>query len=133
MFRAYRCWAAAGATLFMTAGCDFAPEPPEAPPAFGEMPKELCARAAESLSKAGRSGGFEHDGRGGATIQQEAWIVMGPSGQENLTKTLAVDAACRAQTVPREQQVAVRSEEGRTLSNRIVEIAPDTKFLFEEE
>lgn len=125
--------AAAGALLVLLAGCDFVPEPPQAPPMIAQLPKKLCAQAAESLDKAGKSGGFEHDGRGGATINQDAWVVMGAAGQDGLTQTLAVDAACRAGTVPKEQQVSVRSEEGRTLSNRIVEIAPDAKIFFEEE
>lgn len=124
---------AAGALLMLLPGCDFAPEPPQAPPLIGQLPQKLCAQAAESLNKAGKSGGFEHDGRGGATVQENAWVIMGPSGQNGLTQTLAVDAACKADTVPREQQVHVRNEEGRTLSNRIVEIAPDAKDLFEEE
>ena len=122
-----------GGALLLLAGCDFAPEPPQAPPLIGQLPKKLCTQAADSLSKAGKSGGFEHDGRGGATIQQDAWIVMGPQGQDGLTRTLAVDAACKANTVAREQQVLVRSEEGRTLSNRVVEIAPDANEIFEGE
>jgi hypothetical protein len=124
---------AAGALLVLLAGCDFAPKPPEAAPLMEELPKKLCAQAAESLDKAGKSGAFEADGRGGATINQDAWVVMGAEGQDSLTQTLAVDAACKAGTVPNEQQVSVRSEEGRTLSNRIVEIAPDAKVFFEEE
>ena len=133
MVRIYPCRAAAGALLVLLAGCDFAPKPPEAPALIGELPKKLCAQAAESLEKAGKSGAFESDGRGGATINQDAWVVMGAEGQDSLTQTLAVDAACRAGTVPKEQQVSVRSEEGQTLSNRIVEIAPDAKIFFEEE
>jgi hypothetical protein len=123
---------AAGALLALLAGCDFAPEPPEAPPMLGQLPKALCAQAAESLAKAGAGGGFEHDGRGAATITEDAWIVMGAAGQDNLTRTLAVDAACKAGTVPREQQVFVRSEEGRTLSSRIVEIAPNDQMFYDE-
>jgi hypothetical protein len=134
MVRAFSLGAAAGALLLLLAGCDFAPDPPpQAPPMIAQLPKKLCAQAAESLDKAGKSGGFESDGRGGATIQQDAWVVMKPEGQDRLTQTLAVDAACKAGTVPKEQQVSVRSEEGRTLSNRIVEIAPDSKMFFEEE
>ena len=132
MVQRFAASAALGALLLL-AGCDFAPKPPEPAPLIGELPKKLCAQAAESLEKAGKSGGFESDGRGNATVQQDVWVVMGAEGQDGLTQTLAVDAACKAGTVPKEQQVSVRSEEGRTLSNRIVEIAPDSKIFFEEE
>jgi hypothetical protein len=133
MVRTFSWGGAAGALLVLLAGCDFAPDPPQGAPMIGELPKKLCAQAAESLDKAGKTGGFESDGRGGAIINQDSWVVMGAEGQESLTQTLAVDAACRAGTVPKEQQVSVRSEEGRTLSNRIVEIVPDSKIFFEEE
>jgi hypothetical protein len=133
MVRTFSWGGAAGAVLVLLAGCDFAPEPPQAPAMIAELPKKLCAQAAESLAKAGKTGAFESDGRGGAILDQDSWVVMGAAGQDSLTQTLAVDAACKAGTVPKEQQVSVRSVEGRTLSNRIVEIAPDTKIYFEEE
>ncbi|HZG09333.1 MAG TPA: hypothetical protein VEZ70_10190 [Allosphingosinicella sp.] len=128
-------WArtAAAALLVLSAtGCDLAPEEPTGPPMIGKLPAELCAQAKKNLDDAGKTGGFEYDGRGGATIREDAWIVMGAQGQGDLTQTLAVDAACKAGTVPREQQVFVRSEEGRTLSSRIVEIAPATDMFFED-
>jgi hypothetical protein len=123
---------AAGILLSALAGCDFAPQPPQGPAMIGRLPKDVCAQVAQSLDKAGKSGGFEHDGRGSATIQRDAWIVMGAKGQERLTQALAVDAACKADSAPREQQVFVRSEEGISLSSRIVEIAPDAEVFFEE-
>jgi hypothetical protein len=125
-------WAAAGVLMWVLAGCDFAPDPPQGPAVIGALPKQLCAQAAQSLDKAGKSGGFEHDGRGSATIQRDAWIVMGAKGQEQLTQTLAVDAACKADSAPREQQVFVRSEEGQSLSSRIVEIAPNADMFFDD-
>jgi hypothetical protein len=132
MLESHLARAAAAALLVLSApGCDLAPEEPAVPPMIGKLPPELCAQAKESLDGAGKTGGFEHDGRGGATISEDAWIVMGAQGQGDLTQTLAVDAACKAGTVPREQQVFVRSEEGRILSSRIVEIAPATNMFFE--
>jgi hypothetical protein len=132
MVRSGSKWTSAVVLLSLLAGCDFAPEPPKGPATIGRLPKQLCAQAAQSLDKAGKSGGFEHDGRGSATIQRDAWIVMGAKGQEQLTQTLAVDAACKADSAPREQQVFVRSEEGVSLSSRIVEIAPDADMFFDE-
>ena len=126
------CRAALLLLLLPLAGCEEAPQPPAAS-LLSELPKELCARAADGLDRSGKTGAFEHDGRGSATIRHDVWITMGPDGQDELTKALAVDAACKAGTVPREQQVFVRSEEGQTLSSRIVEIAPDSGMFLDDE
>jgi hypothetical protein len=115
------------------ASCEEPPQSPEGAPLLSRLPTKLCAQAQDGLERTAKTGAFEFDASGTATIREDAWITMGPEGQNGLTQALAVHAACKAGTVPREQQVFVRSEEGRTLSSRIVEIAPDTDMFFDEE
>jgi hypothetical protein len=115
------------------AACQDAPQQPESPPLLSKLPAKLCAQAEEGLERSSKTGAFEYDAAGSATIREDAWVSMGAPGQNDLTQALAVHAACKAGTVPREQQVFVRSEGGRTLSSRIVEIAPDADMFFEDE
>jgi hypothetical protein len=118
---------------FAVVGCEDAPQRSEGPPLLSKLPAKLCAQAQDGLERSSKTGAFEYEAGGSATIREDAWVTMGPQGQNDLTQALAVHAACKAGTVPREQQVFVRSEGGRTLSSRVVEIAPDAGMFFEEE
>ena len=116
---------------FLLAGCDPAPEVPTKAATLGKLPAEICAKAAESLKELGNTAVFEHDGKGAATLSETVWLGMGPDAREQLARTLAVDAACKHQDAPREMQISIKSESGRTLSGRVVEIAPGADVLFE--
>lgn len=113
------------------AGCD---QPPEQPAAslLGALPAELCGKVKASVARLVKTAVMESDGAGGATIEEAAWIAMGRAGQDRIAQALALEAACNANTAPAIQEVTIRNEGGRTLLNRIVEIAPDQGEIFEE-
>jgi hypothetical protein len=113
------------------AGCD-APQQPESAPLIGELPADLCAKVKASVARLVKSAVMESDGAGHATIDEGAWIAMGKSSQDRLAQGLALEAACNAKAAPATQMVTVRSDSGRVLVERIVEIAPDQGEIFEE-
>jgi hypothetical protein len=123
----------ATAPLLLLAGCDPEPALPTGPATLGKLPAKLCAQAADGLAELGRGAMFEHDGKGDATMAETAWFALGPARQDELARTLAVDAACKEASAPREVRVSVRSETGRKLTSRIVELAPGADAMFDQE
>ncbi|TFI59914.1 hypothetical protein E2493_01285 [Sphingomonas parva] len=117
----------------LLAGCDPAPEVPADGSINQPLPASICTEATKSLETLSKSGSFEYDREGNATLQQDIWLQLGSAGQNQLTQALAFAAACATGKTPREQQVLVRADDGRTLSNRTVEIAPDTDLLFDQD
>ena len=120
------------AALVLLAGCDQAAEQSAPAPMLTKLPAKLCAQASDVLTKLGKTGTFEHDRRGGATMDGQAWLVMGKTGQDQLAQTIAIDAACAANAVPTEQKIEIRSDDGRALVTRVVEITPDPAALLDE-
>ena len=125
-----RCAALSGLLLLLA--CDPPVQQVTQNVSLGPLPKAVCADAAKALAALAKSGSFEHDRNGEATIDEDVWLALGAAGQDQLTKALAFDTACATGSTPREQQVHVRSAFGRTLSNRTVEVAADTDVLFDE-
>ena len=125
---------AALAAAFLLGACDPQPAMPSGPQTLGKLPAEVCAKAGEALAKLAGTGAFERDGKGGATMSESVWFGLGSSAQEQLARTLAVDAACKQSDAPRELQVSIRAaESGRALTNRVIEIAPGADVFFESE
>ena len=65
-------------------------------------------------------------------MPEEAWNRMGRDQHEQIGTLLAVHAACAAKEPPTEQAITVRSESGRTLATRIVEVGVTAESLLDE-
>jgi hypothetical protein len=122
------------AAAFLLAGCDPQPAMPTGPATLGKLPAEACTKVAEALTKLAEGAIFEHNGKGWATMSEPVWYSLKSPGQEQLARSLALDAACKQSDAPREMQVSIRgAESGRNLSTRVVEIAPGADMFFEDD
>ena len=119
--------------LLLLASCDAPADKPVAKPFLTQLPAQLCAQASKSLASLDESGTFEHDGKGGAIIQEQAWMALAEEGQDQLARAIAVDAACTAKSAPSEFQIDVRGETGRSLTNRVVEIVPNMDAVLDDD
>jgi hypothetical protein len=117
--------------LVLLASCN-APEEPAATPTLASLPPEVCARAGQELQRLAGTAVFEPGAKGSGTIEEAAWLQLGKGGQDQLAQTLALDAACAASEMPREQQIVIRAADGRTLMSRVIEIVPDLGDFLEE-
>jgi hypothetical protein len=122
---------AAALAALCLAGCDAQPDS-GAGRAAAKLPAKVCAQAREAVEKLVAQGGVEVDGKGGATVMEEAWIPMGADRRDQLVQLLGYDAACRASEPSIEQKVTIRNEYGRVMSDRIVETGVDISALLEE-
>ena len=103
---------------------------PEAPPPAPPLPAAVCDKAREGLERLSKTGGFEYDENGEATIDQASWLALSHYDRDQLGQVLAFHAACGAKEPPREQTVTIRSEYGTVLTRRIVETSVDfSRFL----
>jgi hypothetical protein len=119
---------ASAALALVLSACQEAEQP--APPAAAPLPAQVCNQAREALDKLSATGSFEYSADGQATLEEAAWLPMGGQHREALAQALAFHAACSAKEPPREQQITIRNEGGRVLTQRVVETAVDiTKAL----
>ena len=101
-----------------------------APTATARLPAQICDQARQGLEEISRTGSFEFTADGQATLEEAVWLPMGGQQRDALTQALALHAACSAKEPPREQQVTIKNEGGRVLTQRVVETAVDiTKAL----
>jgi len=117
--------AVAALVAFVLAACGSDPPPPRERQAR-RPPQPACEQARATLERQGRDGGILFDPSGEAMIERATWMELGDSGRDRIVETLAVIAACGAETPQREVQVQVRDERGMVLTTRIVE--PSTDF-----
>ncbi len=97
-----------------------------------KLPEELCSKTREAVAKLTESGGVETDGKGGATMMEEAWLRLSEGERDQTTQLLGYDAACRAGQPTLEQNVVIRSEYGRVMAERVVETSPDLSSMMAE-
>lgn len=97
-----------------------------------KLPEKVCAQARQAVEKLVARGGFESDGKGGATMMQEAWLNLDPSARDQAAQLLGYDAACRAARPSLEQNVTIRNEYGQVLTRRVVETSVDLNPLMDE-
>lgn len=120
--------ASAALASFAVGGCQEAQQP--APAATLRLPAQICNQARQSLEEISRSGSFEFTSDGQATLEEAVWLPMGGQQRDALAQALALHAACSAKEPPREQQVTIKNEGGRVLTQRVVETSVDiTKAL----
>jgi hypothetical protein len=113
----------------MLAGCD--QEPELTVNAAGPMkpPEQVCAQARQAMEKLESEAGLQSDGKGGATIMEEAWLRLDPRAKEQMIELVGYDSACRASQPSREQNVTIRSEYGRPMVQQVVETGTDFSRL----
>ena len=121
-----------GAALALAAalaGCE--QEPELTVNAAGPMkpPEQVCAQARQAMEKLDSEAGLQSDGKGGATIMEEAWLKLDGGAKEQMIQLVGYDAACRAAEPSREQNVTIRSEYGRPMVQQVVEIGTDFSRL----
>jgi hypothetical protein len=112
-------------SLLLLAACDgsSAPKQPEgqviAPPA------ELCTQAEKALAQLKAKSALDFDGKGEATIMQDAWMRMGAGEHSQLARLLAFNAACASPDATFERQVRIRNEMGTILLENMVPVTVD--------
>ena len=111
------------------AGCE--QEPDLLVNAAGPMkpPEQVCAQARQAMEKLESEAGLQSDGKGGATIMEEAWLRLDSGAREQMIQLVGHDAACRAAEPSREQNVTIRSEYGRLMVQQVVETGTDFSRL----
>jgi hypothetical protein len=96
--------------------------------AAAPLPPQICEQAREGLGALKDQAAVVHSD-GEATIDNMMWMQMGQDGRDQLVRLLAIDAACAAETPPREQEVTVRDETGRTITQQTVPVTFDIRDL----
>lgn len=114
-------------TLLAASGCDV-PAPP-APQSAEAMPADLCAKVQAALEELAKKSALQLDGKGGAALPEMLWLELGAERRGQLANSIAHDAACRAGGPGREQQVVIRNESGRILSERTISTGVDMSGL----
>jgi hypothetical protein len=122
------------AAAFLALGVAACDEPQQTRPAslMGGLPPQVCAQAKASLDRIASTRAFEYDATASATIEERVWLGLGEQGRNGVAQTLAVHGACNAKEPPATQQIMIRNEDGRTLADRIVEIAPGQEAFLSE-
>lgn len=114
------------------AACDnqFGADEVKMPPA--RLPDQLCKQASEGIKTLNESGGFQYAGAGEGTLEEQAWLQMTEPQRDQILNLLAVDAACTSEEPVAEVTARVRSEGGRTLSERLIQTSADLSSLDKE-
>lgn len=112
--------------LLAAAGCE-APQVDQQQTAM-PLPEQACEQAREGLEGLKEQAALVY-ADGEATIDNMTWMQMGEAGRDQLVRLLAIDAACAAETPPRDQEVIVRDETGRTITRQTVPVAFDIRDL----
>ena len=112
------------APLLFLAACDV-PTTPQQPTAAAAPPKALCDQSSKALAELKAKGAIDHDGKGEATVMQDAWMRMGSGEHSQLARLLAFDAACGNPSGGAERQVRIRNETGIILLENMVPVTVD--------
>ena len=112
------------APFLLIAGCDV-PTTPQQPASVPPPPKELCDQTSKALAELKAKGAVDHDGKGEATIMQDAWLRMSAGEHSQLASLLAFDAACASPDGAAERQVRIRNESGMILLESMVPVTVD--------
>lgn len=125
-----RKWIAIAAVL--AAGCGdqpgggFSEEKAYAPP-----PRQVCDKARGGIEQLRGRPGIELGAPGEAIIEDAIWLEMGETGRDQFAQLLAYGLSCSLKDPPREQQVTIRSPEGRVLMQRLVQTGIDLSDALE--
>ena len=112
------------ASLFFLAACDGSSTPQQPKAAF-VPPAELCSQANKALEQLKAKSAVDYDGKGEATIMQDAWMRMDAREHSQLARLLAFNAACASPGGAPERQVRIRNEMGTILLENMVPITVD--------
>lgn len=119
--------------LLLAAGCQGEPvAETSAEQSLGPPPAQLCQRNKEGLRQLQKSGAFDYDDQGGATIEQQIWFGLDEGKRDQLGQAVAFNAACAAGKLAPEQTATVRSETGIVLMQRIFPMTADMGSLLGE-
>ena len=103
-------------------------EPPAAEPerkSVRRPPEPACDQARADLSRREQGGTFLFEESGEAMTDRESWIRLNEAGRDDIIQTLAVVAACAADTPHQEIEVTIRDEAGIVLKSERVEPSSD--------
>jgi hypothetical protein len=118
----------AGLAALLLAGCEEQPKLVVDTSAAAKPPPEACAQVSKGIEALRAEAGVETDGKGGATIMEEAWLRLDGGAKDQMTQLLGFDAACRAEQPSPEQKVTIRSEYGRVMVEQTVSTAGASPF-----
>ena len=113
--------------LGLLAACEA--EVPSVPAQAVPIPPAMCTKISEGLEKLRSEGAVTLDGKGQATVEQQAWLAMGDGGRDQFVKMLGYDAACASGGAGKEQMVVVRGETGVVLREQAVQTQVDPAEL----
>ncbi len=119
-------WIALFAAL-AAAGCDVPAAPQRQ--STQAMPAELCAKVRTALDELSEKSAVQFDGKGGAAVPDLIWLELGAERRGQLATSIAYDASCRAGGPGREQEIIIRNETGRILSQRTISTGVDMSGL----
>jgi len=103
-------------------------EPPAAEPerkAVRRPPEPACDQGRAELARRERSGAFLFEESGEAMTDRRSWMRLDEASRDDVIATLAVVAACAADTPQREIEVTIRDEAGVVLKSERVEPSSD--------
>lgn len=121
--RRARQWLAGLSLSFLLAGCDLMEEDANlTAKAPATIPKAACEQIDATLRGLQNSVTVELDDPAKAVIEEANWRAMDTGTQDKVVTALAYGAACAAGRSTAEQNVTVRNEWGRTLTERPVTI-----------
>jgi hypothetical protein len=75
----------------------------------------------------------EHDDKGNATVEQNAWMGMSPDNHADFARSLAFLAACSSGKQSDAQPVAIRNDSGRMLLETTVSTRVDLRSVLKKD
>lgn len=125
---------AAFAATLLLAGCDRQPavDGSEAALSAAPIPAELCRQAGDGLRKLAADGALVYDGKGNATMEEQAWLQLPSATRDQLARLLGFQAACASKQPPTEQEVSIRNEYGRIMLRQTVQTRIDVSDILGE-
>ena len=121
---------AAALTTLALGGCGEAEQPP--PPTTAPLPAQVCSQAREALDKLSRAGAFEYSADGQATLEEAVWLPMARAQRDALAQALGFHTACQSKQPSRETSITIKNEDGRVLTQRVVEASADLSTALQE-
>jgi hypothetical protein len=118
----------AGLAALLLAGCEEQPKLAVDTSAAAKPPEQACAQIRQGIETLRSDAGLETDGKGGATMMEEAWLALDGGTKDQMVQLLGFDAACRAEQPLPEQKVTIRSEYGRVMVEQTVSTAGTSPF-----
>jgi len=117
--------------MVIAAGACDVPAPPGAPErqAAKLLPAELCTKVRAALAELEEKASVAVDGKGGAVVPQLLWLELGAERRGQVGSSVAHDAACRSGGPGRDQEIIIRNEAGRVLSQRTISTGVDMSGL----